>query len=460
MQHNNKHMKYVDRYLYLVHKVSIYPFRCKKSERPLGVRLNYALLSSILGSGIAPLIIKNLIQWKVIERVGGYEPGRKSYSYILCEPYRSAKLIHINQPNSDLDNRIKLKKSPPKNSLMKFLFESIQRVSFDWDHLQFEFDGMDIKETDPLYLLVKEEFNRKSVHQDEGLSNESGVEFESGMKILNENEVKGGGGGRGASPTHENDFTHENDTKACGQLKMDQITIKSPTSMTEEENKAYSCLLSVYAILTGDLYLKHKKHVGRVYTNFSNLKSRLRETLVDVNGKKLYEVDITNSQPFFLAVALIKHYRKLRKVWPEDVKRYIVLAEIGKLYEHFITDEPQFANRDLVKGQFIRNGMYCRNQQAEHSEFFSRLKSEFPSVAEFIWNSKRQAHNKLAIMLQREESLFMIDFMGEQFRIRNSLYVTVHDSALMYEELIPAFERYAKKYFEPYGVLPKFKPKS
>ena len=57
---------------------------------------------------------------------------------------------------------------------------------------------------------------------------------------------------------------------------------------------------------------------GRVHTNVTNLAEYLRK-YISINGQKLYELDIANSQPYFLALLILNHGNKVVPL-PERVE--------------------------------------------------------------------------------------------------------------------------------------------
>ncbi|RNI22609.1 hypothetical protein [Rufibacter latericius] len=63
-------------------------------------------------------------------------------------------------------------------------------------------------------------------------------------------------------------------------------------------NKYYSTLMAAERVADKDYFFKMDDKAGRVHTSLSNLKKELRNFLT-YDGKRLVEVDIKNSQPFF-----------------------------------------------------------------------------------------------------------------------------------------------------------------
>ena len=461
MEHNHKHMKYFDRYLYILNKISLQPYLCDDEEP--GTRLNKDLLHEILGSGIGPKIMRNLIDWGVIRRIKGYIPGKYSFRYELCDPYKDSGVVGVEVNNSELFDRLNARYACADDELTRYLFEQLRKLRFDWERLEYEFMHMDFDTATPLYQLVKEMCLNSAPQPSTGnsslteLNNNEDLVKSMNIDHEGENGVRSSPNSLPSIGAYDSNITQSNEGKALEVPITRLYKMLAAKELDEPKRKEYARLLSVYSILAGDLYLVRNKKLGRVYSNFTSLKKELREALINDEGEKLVEYDISNSQPFFLSILLIKHFREQGLTLPPDVQAYTELTEGGKLYEHFISDEEKFNDRKKVKDQFIMYGLFCKTEHAQKSKFFKIFKAEFPNVAEFILQSKAENYKEIAVQLQREESKFMIDYMGKRFKDRGWLFVTVHDSALIRKITFGGFERYMKEYFDSYGTFPQIK---
>lgn len=436
-QHNRKHLKYLDRYMYVIHRITIE--MCSQSEEE-GVRLNKTLLNAILGTGVGVQIMENLIKWEVIRRSDGYWIGKKSYTYVLNPNYDLSEICGYTPKDELFFKKASLSKARLEAELHRFLEESVERLTFDWPYLEYELEGLNVSKDTPLYSVVK----------DMCLASLSKNEYHD----YDENR---GQQGREVPPprgAYDGDFTRSNGSKEFDHFQQEKNPERIKIGKIEDQ-KSFGIMLSLYRVLTEDYYLIVNKEFGRVYTNITNLKSELRQSLISKEDKSLIEIDIKNSQPFFLATLLIERYRSLGQPIPKDVRAFIDVVKSGELYESFVDCIPTVKTRGESKKKFMSNILFCKTMVSNKSGFFKAFRESFPSVAEYIVESKKQDHRALSKLLQRAESLFMIEYMGAKMMQRGWLYVTIHDSAIICEDTLPGFIRYMKEYFAPYGILPQ-----
>ncbi|TNE81419.1 MAG: hypothetical protein EP332_04675 [Bacteroidetes bacterium] len=424
--------------MYVIDKVTLQTISEPENEE--GKRLNKQLLASILGSGVGSQILKNLICWGVLERSTGYQVGKESYKYSLNGEYDPTCLSVYFSLDEDHHKRLKKLRRSDSNDLQSFLRSNLYRLTFDWPHLEYQLQGLGIDFSNPLFPYVR---NLCTQEQAEQVTNE-----------LSEVGEQEGGGGMPGTPAYVNDFTHSNDSKGFALSKIEHPAI-SVNIGNVDVIKGLAIIKSLIAIMTGDLYLISNSRLGRVYSNFANLKKELREALVSKESKPIIEVDIKNSQPFFLAILLIGYYKKKRRILPKDVMLYIDLVKKGSLYEHCMEFGPRELTREEAKKKLISNVFFCKNQVSQNSVFFAAFKEQFPTVSDFILESKKEDHRTLSTLLQRAESAFMIDFMGAKMMHRGWLFVTVHDAAIIHQDTLPGFIRYMNEYFADYGILPQ-----
>jgi hypothetical protein len=214
---------------------------------------------------------------------------------------------------------------------------------------------------------------------------------------------------------------------------------------------------------------------GRVHTNLTNLKSRLRGCLSE-GSKELKEVDLANSQPFFFGVILITyllnstnltsfnlslppHTPSLRcDILPEDVRLYLKLVQEGTLYEH-LADRFQIpiANRRAFKVKLFAEVFFCKNSwSTKNSERFAQ---EFPTAYKVIHDLKSKDYTALSKLLQRVESSFIINKVVRRCMNRSIFVGTIHDSLLVHDENVPFIQQIIREEFEPWGLCPTTKVK-
>lgn len=246
---------------------------------------------------------------------------------------------------------------------------------------------------------------------------------------------------------------------------------------------------------------------GRVHTNVTNLSAYLRK-YISINGHQLYELDIANSQPYFLALLMLNHGNKvvpfpelvelaqelcpncisspettppqpaplhydtktaylydskaLRKgvfllaglTFDADVEAYMDAVCDGTLYEFRSRNVP----RDQAKKQLFSAVFFGEHKY--HYQLEEDFKKYFPGVYRFIRKFKRKDYRHLAHALQRAESGFVVHRVCKRLmeQYPEIPVLTVHDSILSPDpELVyNVILQEAHKY----GLVPKVKVKS
>jgi len=215
-----------------------------------------------------------------------------------------------------------------------------------------------------------------------------------------------------------------------------------PNVEVNKYNYALSCIIRIHR---GDIYIKVNQTNNRLDSNFTNMPKILRQ-FVRIEGKPLWGVDISNSQPYMLALVML-YPERLNKFFPgrfplkaiqafdcaniESVKKYISLVGNGDLYgylqEEFlkrgrhVDDYEDFKKKVLII-LFDQNYHISANRK-----IFSEL---FPEVSEVCKILRTVAHRNLPIMLQRMEAFFVLDVILKQLNSEYSdmVTITVHDS--------------------------------
>ena len=220
----------------------------------------------------------------------------------------------------------------------------------------------------------------------------------------------------------------------------------------------------------------HPDIYGRVHTNLTNLKSSIRPHLT-VDNKKLKELDIANSQPFFFGVILLTYLLNSNKLTsfnpslppitpslrcdiPDDAAKYLELVQAGELYEHLANKfEVPIANRRAFKVKLFAEVFFCRNiWKSKNADLFAQ---EFPTVYAVIRELKKKDYTALSKLLQKVESSFIINKVVRRLMNLNSgMFVgTIHDSLLIHEENAGIVQQIIREEFEPWGLIPMVKVK-
>jgi len=228
--------------------------------------------------------------------------------------------------------------------------------------------------------------------------------------------------------------------------------------------------IAVEQIWQGELRFKVDDY-GRVHTNLTNLPKTLRPYL-SVDGDRLANVDISESQPLFFGIALAtarvgrqaasestaggRQGRREtptdtlmmdgtmmdatmmdkrgclaggfeRQRLPADLRRYLELCEGRALYQ--TVADRLGVTRDAAK----RRVMVTLFDKPWHRNRVSDILDElFPAVMEDMRRIKRPDHRRLAHFAQRVESAFMFGRVVPRImELRPELFIsTIHDSIL------------------------------
>lgn len=247
---------------------------------------------------------------------------------------------------------------------------------------------------------------------------------------------------------------------------------------------------------------------GRCHTVLTNLDKDFRR-FVTFRNQQLQEVDLVNSQPFFLGVLVLHFYLNGGKVvnhkdifrlqsllspnsnssggkeditthtlhyegspsqllkpqdfmatfldalallenvtFPDDVRLYLKTVTDGQLYELF---QDNGVSRKEAKEEMFRV-LFGRSKCAKFQEMF-------PSVWEIIQTIKAKDYRHLAHLLQRLESFVMIECVVQRIMDRHPdlPVLTIHDSLLTCQP--EKVRTILTEVFQEIGLMPKWKEK-
>lgn len=189
--------------------------------------------------------------------------------------------------------------------------------------------------------------------------------------------------------------------------------------------------LAVEQILKRNWWISQQAVTGRVCTNVSNVNSFVRPYLL-LRGEKVAEIDISNSQPYFMA-----------SLYPRDSdesRRYRSMVCSGQFYEEI--------NRRLTEplGDLTNKKLRTKLKRRLFTEiFFGRLESRrevwgifsemFPELAgEIVALKERESYKALALELQSKEALAIVFGVMAECVVLDIPVLTVHDSVLCREK--------------------------
>lgn len=198
---------------------------------------------------------------------------------------------------------------------------------------------------------------------------------------------------------------------------------------------------SIDCINSGHLFYKFDSY-GRMHTNFTVLKKHARTNFLTIDGLPLDEIDINNSQPFFLGV-LIRNELTEERI-SNEIELYIDTVNNGLLYDELTDRYPgELKTRKDAKMMVYKVLFGVNCDRAPESKMF---RDSFPAVYDFIKEYKKLNgdYKRLSHELQRLESNFIFNNVAR--RVKDAFphirLFTVHDSIM-----------FPSKYREEVGIV-------
>lgn len=196
------------------------------------------------------------------------------------------------------------------------------------------------------------------------------------------------------------------------------------TEITDNPRKKLKNLIMVEKIKTGDIFCNFDDY-GRFHSNFTNLKKKIRNQYLSIEGEPVESLDIPTSQPFFLCQILKQDFLVSDH---KEVKRFIDLVENEDLYQYFQLKYPsKFSDRDKVKPMMFKCLFDDHKYLNKNKEIF---KQEFPFILDYIDTYRSDSGEDLWMSLQRMESYFIFhEVYPAIIHLFKDIHLfTVHDS--------------------------------
>lgn len=224
----------------------------------------------------------------------------------------------------------------------------------------------------------------------------------------------------------------------------------------------YNCAkISIDKFKNKEFYIHRDDFGERLHTNLTNLKSNLRKFLVYQN-QKLVNVDIVNSQPLILLIAIISSKPSSIRCTgtnsfdnaESDVLKYKQLVENGELYNYLMGYYGE-NDREVFKEKFFREVFFGKNT----SRTFCQL---FPTIGERIKSLKKRSHKRLSRLMQRQEAKLMISKICRRIMVENrdAFISTIHDSILTTPENVSTIKEVMSDEFAKIGLSPTIRIES
>lgn len=208
-------------------------------------------------------------------------------------------------------------------------------------------------------------------------------------------------------------------------VKLDFVNAKKWTDNIKDKNKKTAILMSIKKINNKNIYYTFDKY-GRLHTNYTNLKKHIRENYLSINNCKLKELDITNSQPFFLYLLMKQNGFTDFNNFDSDVLNGIIYDKI-KESENISRKE---AKINVYSVLFGRN----MNKTKWDKMFYNK----YPEVFNWIKNYKNKYNNYkiIAQKLQQMEADFIFNNVINKIILHNKNIpiITIHDAILVPEK--------------------------
>jgi hypothetical protein len=221
-------------------------------------------------------------------------------------------------------------------------------------------------------------------------------------------------------------------------------------------DKFFKNYQSILNIKEGNIYFIFDEF-GRFHTNYTVLKKEIRKNYLTINNDLIEEIDIKNSQPFFLSKILKKEIGD-----NNGINLFVDLVDKGLIYEYIIDKFPVYFNTEkshdnkrskskklVYKVLFGFNGIH-----SEQNKIFEKL---FPVVYDFIIENKKSKgdYKYFSYKLMRMESDFIFGCVVPNLysQIKDIKLFTVHDSISYPAKYKEKVERIFNYYLNNYDEL-------
>lgn len=229
-------------------------------------------------------------------------------------------------------------------------------------------------------------------------------------------------------------------------------------AMDLSEDKRFSYLTMVDLIANGGFYSHYSNRTDRLYTNLSNFPRVLRDH-IRIGRRRLYTVDIPNCQPLLLGLLLLGEH----DVDQDEVTRYLNISLDASFYEYMAKqagdsiDLTNQKSRSDFKKKIFTGVLFDRNRK-KLSKYEQIFKDSFPSIFRKVRELKRQNHNTVALLLQKEESAIIYETVRIAHNNDYTPVTTIHDCIIGNRDNIDHIKEVMQNVFVgTYGLCPNLK---
>jgi len=253
--------------------------------------------------------------------------------------------------------------------------------------------------------------------------------------------------------------------KTYESITIDEDVYKFLNSPTLKKNMGVDYVNKISSHITnikkGNIMITSSK-TGRIFHPLCEMMSNLRYYVL-IDNNRLWELDCSNSQPFFLALLIGETNLELYNNKDADLYRQLVIT--GQFYDYFMNAYNKIntdvnADKNEIKMYLLQS--FFSDEKDGRSRYRSKTRKVFqqvfPTVYNFIINFKKDNYKELAYKLQEMESTVFVKEFNELFE---SKFLNCHDAIYVYESNI----EYAKNtlidiFHKKYGVIPNIKIKA
>lgn len=223
--------------------------------------------------------------------------------------------------------------------------------------------------------------------------------------------------------------------KYIHRFEIDYLPAKHYIEDTYSNNiNKFNSRMTAIDMLKDQAFFFSRDDNGRIHSNISSFPKDLKKYLVvrDLSTNlplDLTEIDIKTSQPVFLLVRLIRD----KSISKTELDKYRNMLQDG-FYEFFM-DRLRIDDRDEVKQDVFKQLFYNKHSAPIQTDYETVFENEFPEIFAFISKikKKKDGNSVFAGLLQRTESLFIIDWVSKKHILEkpDSIIATIHDSIII-----------------------------
>lgn len=192
---------------------------------------------------------------------------------------------------------------------------------------------------------------------------------------------------------------------------------------------------------------------GRHYHALSNTPTDLKRCLVSKNMKKpfLIQIDIKNSQPFFLLCLIEKANLEIEESMKIAILNGKFYEKIGEVWGYNFLDITENKSiRKEVKEMVFKYLFFCKNNTSRlNNENFKKIRDKYPLFALAIEKVADVKNRTLASLLQEIETKEMLPIVRKfkAIGIHDAVVLITVDKQTQVEKVkVELFNRFKKKY--------------